>query len=121
MRSRWSAIFVGSIVGLASEIGLLLLGLGIGLFAVPLDRSQPLLGFGIGAAIWFLISVILSYFFGGFVASRLHEPIQKGEICFQGLAMWGTACCASILFFFLLINSPLAKVTGLAAAAPSIA
>jgi hypothetical protein len=104
MSSRWSGILIGTMVCLAVETMLIFLGVGVGLIVFPFERigdEWQWIGLGIGSAIYLGVVLALSFFTGGFVASRLHLPHQRGEICFQGLGMWGTATgLVMVLSFF---------------------
>ena len=75
LRSRvsWGAVIAGAVLALA--IALMLNALGAGVGATTIDatgRSSPSASsFGIGAAIWLLISNLIGLGVGGYVAARL--------------------------------------------------
>ncbi|MBY0370908.1 hypothetical protein K2X33_09495 [bacterium] len=94
MNNRWSVILMGTVIALASMLGFTFLAAGLGMLSLPLDpNTDAFLGVGVGTAAVLAIGTFASYYLGGFVASRLHEDRAKGEACFQGLAVWGLACC----------------------------
>ncbi|MDQ3534071.1 MAG: hypothetical protein M3421_00415, partial [Bacteroidota bacterium] len=68
----WPAVFAGLVVAVAVHVALNVLGLGIGLGAIdPMSNQQPMEGLGIGTLIWYVLSMLISLFIGGWVSSRL--------------------------------------------------
>lgn len=71
-RISWCAVFAGVLVAIVTQMLLTLLGIGIGLGTIdPVQERNPAAGLGIGSAIWYIISSLLSLFLGGWVAGRL--------------------------------------------------
>jgi len=96
MMNRWNGVLVGTVVAIASKLMLILLGVGVGLLVFPFSRTGDhwvWQGFAVGSALYFAVAIGVSYFIGGFIASRLHRTSDRAEICFQGLALWGTTLC----------------------------
>jgi hypothetical protein len=89
-RLSWGAIFAGLFVTLAIFMTLQILGAGIGLSAVDLTGRQVTSGkaMGIGAAIWSLITGLISLFIGGWVAGRLASLPNKIDRALHGLTTW---------------------------------
>lgn len=90
----WGAVFAGAIVAFVSMVVLNLLGIAIG--AAVLDVGAEQSGLGIGAGIWWTISVLISLFFGGWVAGRLSNSMDRGEGMIHGLVTWGLVVVASL-------------------------
>lgn len=94
LRSRisWGAVIAGAIV--AVTIGLMLHALGAGIGATTIDaaaRDTPTAsGFGIGAAVWMLVSNLIGLAVGGYVAARLSGTADNTDGTLHGLAVWGT-------------------------------
>lgn len=133
-RISWAAIFAGVVITLVTQLLLSILGLGIGASTVnPMSEQNPANGVATGAAIWFVISTLISLFAGGWVAGRLAGMPRAVDSLLHGILTWGLATL--LLFYFLtstvgsliggtfrVLGSGLsAAATGAAAAAPAIA
>lgn len=88
VRSRvsWGAIFAGAMVTLSIYSLLTLLGVALGIEATA-QRTD--ISIGTGAAIYALIVVLLSFFFGGWTTSRLAVGESKLESVLYGIILWG--------------------------------
>jgi hypothetical protein len=89
-RISWGAIFAGTFVSLAIFLTLQILGVGIGASTVDLtgaETSSPS-AYGIGAAVWWLITGLISLFIGGWVAGRLGWLPHKLDRILHGLTTW---------------------------------
>src|SRR5919199_4079268 len=66
-RISWGAVFAGAIIALATQIVLALIGMAIGLATLnPTTGASPSgTALGAGAAIWLVISSLISLFIGG--------------------------------------------------------
>jgi hypothetical protein len=99
-RISWGAIIAGLIVSLVCQILLTMLGVAIGAATIdPLSEQRPMEGMGIGAAVWWLVSGLISLFLGGCVAGRLAGIPRKADGALHGIIMWGTATLITILLF----------------------
>jgi hypothetical protein len=108
-RISWGAIIAGLIVALVTQIVLTMLGVAIGASTIdPLQEQRPLEGLGTGAAIWWVVSSLISLFLGGCVAGRLAGVPRKGDGALHGIIMWGTAT----LITFLLVGTAVGGVFG---------
>src|SRR5436190_8521798 len=108
-RISWGAIIAGLIVTLVCQILLSMLGVAIGAATVdPLQEQRPLEGLGTGAAIWWIVSSLISLFLGGCVAGRLAGVPRKGDGALHGIVMWG----AATLITFLLVGTALGGLFG---------
>lgn len=88
-RIKWSAIFAGMVVGLATQMMLTLLGLAIGAWSMDLRESQSMTGVPIGAGIWTGISMLISAFVGGYVAARMAGAYNRMDGVYHGATVWG--------------------------------
>jgi hypothetical protein len=88
VRSRvsWGAIAAGAMVALAVYFFLTLLGVAVGIEAVARGRDSNL---GIGAALYAILSLLVSMFFGGWTVSRLAVGETKLEAVLYGIILWG--------------------------------
>ena len=108
-RISWGAIIAGLIVTLVCQILLSMLGVAIGAATVnPTQEQQPLEGLGTGAAIWWIVSSLISLFLGGCVAGRLAGVPRKGDGALHGIVMWG----AATLITFLLVGTAIGGLFG---------
>lgn len=97
-RISWGAIIAGLIVALVTQILFTMLGVAIGAATIdPLQEQRPLEGLGTGAAIWWVVSSLISLFLGGCVAGRLAGVPRKGDGALHGIIMWGTATLITLL------------------------
>ena len=99
-RISWGAIIAGLIVSLVCQILLTMLGVAIGAATInPVSEQQPMEGMGIGAAIWWLVSGLISLFLGACVAGRLAGVPRRADGALHGVIMWGTATLITMLLF----------------------
>lgn len=100
-RVSWGAIFAGTFVATAVFLTLQILGMGIGLSTVdPATGETPSAStFGIGAAIWWLITGLIALFIGGWVAGRFGWLPYKLDRILHGLTTW--AFFYVIMFYLL--------------------
>lgn len=96
-RMSWGAVIAGAVVALT--IGLMLNALGAGIGATTVDaaaRDTPSASsFGIGAAIWVLVSNLIGLAAGAYVAARLSGTSDNTDGTLHGLAVWGTTFLVS--------------------------
>jgi len=119
-RISWGAIFAGAVLALVIQLALSLLGLGIGLGTIdPLQEQDPMAGVGIGAGIWWILSMLLSLYLGATVASRLAGMPRPTDGMLHGLLTWSVV---TLLTFYLLttaVGRIIGGVTGVAGRAIS--
>jgi hypothetical protein len=97
-RIAWSAIFAGVFVALGVALLLTFLGAGIGASTInPLQEQNPFQGLGIGALIWTLVTGIIAFFFGGWVAGYGSGwAPTRGEAMTHAAVTWALASIAVI-------------------------
>jgi len=110
-RTSWGAILAASVIALAVQIVLNLLGVGIGAAIVNPGSSQnvPGLAASVSGAAWFIVSGLLAAFVGGYVASRLSGSISTTIGVLHGIAAWAVS---TLIVVYLLTTSVGAVVGG---------
>ena len=102
-RISWSAVFAGVLVAIVTQMLLTLLGLGIGLGTIdPVEEQNSTAGLGIGSAIWYIISSLLSLFLGGWIAGRLASAPRLFDGIVHGVLTW---CLVTLLTIYFLTTS----------------
>lgn len=85
---RWSGVFAGLAVGLASNILLMLLGTAVGLSFFDLgnatERSLP-----VAALLWNSLSMLIAAFIGGYVAARGSGLKRNFDGILHAAVAWG--------------------------------
>ncbi|MGE5609911.1 MAG: hypothetical protein ACM359_11705 [Bacillota bacterium] len=108
-RVRWSAVVAGLAAALATMIVLSVLGLAIGLTVYDVgERTRP---FQIGSGIWAIVSMIISFFIGGWVASRTAVATGDSGVL-NGTMVWASAIPLMLLLFAGGLTSVLGTVAG---------
>ncbi len=88
-RVRWGSILAGLFAALTTLIVLSVLGLGIGLSSY--NAGDPLGNFGIGAGIWGIITALLAFLIGGWVAASTAGARGRGNGILNGSMVWVVA------------------------------
>jgi len=106
-RISWGAVFAGALLALVTQLGLSLLGAGIGLSTIdPLEEQNPMSGIGTGAVIWYGISTLVALYVGGVVAGRLAGAPRRTDGLLHGLLSWGLVT----LFTFYLLTTAVGRI-----------
>lgn len=95
---QWGAIIAGLAVGLAVQMVLTLLGLSIGASSIDLREAHPGGGIPLATGLWTGVSMLISAFIGGYVASRLSGASVRTDGLFHGAVLWAVT---SIVFAWL--------------------
>lgn len=96
-RASWGAIFAGGFVTFAIEALCAMLGLAVGFSTIdPITEANPLGGLATGAAIWMLVSTIIGYLIGGYVAGRLAGMPRRQDGVWHGIATWALVTVFSL-------------------------
>lgn len=93
-RLSWGAVFAGLVVATAMQIVLTLLGAAIGFSAWQPGESAKALG--IGAAVWAIISVLISLFLGGRTTGRLAGILTRTDGILHGVLLWGLSTILTV-------------------------
>jgi len=86
-RVSWAAIGAGAMIALAIYFVLNLLGLAVGI-ELAVRKNQDV-DFGVGAALWSILTLLIAMFFGGWATSRLAVGESKLEAILYGVILWG--------------------------------
>lgn len=95
-RLSWGGIFAGFVVATALQMVLTTLGAAIGLAAFDPGQGDSASSLGIGAAIWFALTALVSMFVGGMTAGRLAGVLTRGDGMLHGVIMWGLSLLLAI-------------------------
>lgn len=125
-RISWAAVFAGLIIAIFIQLALTLLGLAIGLGTIDAtNHNTPGTGLAIGSGIWYVVSLLISLFLGGWVAGRLAKDKHTSESVIHGLLV----CGLLFILTFYLLGSAVGNIIGgagsivgktISTAAPSI-
>jgi hypothetical protein len=122
-RVSWSSVFAGAAVALAVYVLLAMFGTALG-FSIA-DRGASARTMSIYAAIWALISVLVSLYLGGFIAAQCSVGQTRPEAAIHGVILWGVVFTALLwllasglsLGFASLLGAAVTNDRGLPAAA----
>lgn len=95
-RLSWGGIFAGFVIATALQMVLTTLGAAIGLAAFDPGQGDSASSLGIGAAIWFAVTAMISMFVGGMTAGRLAGVLTRGDGMLHGVVMWGLSLLLAI-------------------------
>ena len=84
-RIRWSSILAGLFTVLASLTILTVFGIALGLSTF--DANQPQ-NFGIGAGVYGIISALIAFGLGGYMAARTTAVAGRGNAILNGAMVW---------------------------------
>jgi hypothetical protein len=102
-RISWGAVFAGVVVAMVLQLALSLLGFGIGVGTIdPMEEQNPMSGLGTGALIWWVVTMLLSLFAGGWVAGRLSGMPTTFDSILHGILTWSLF---TLLTFYLLTTA----------------
>lgn len=101
----WGAIFAGALVAIAVQLVLSVLGLAIGASAIN-PATGEFEGLGIGAALWWVVTALISLFSGAWVASRMASISNSFEGMMHGIIVW----CVATFIGFLMITTTLGQI-----------
>lgn len=88
-RVSWGAIFAGTVIALGTMILLGMMGSAIGFRAVDPAMANATGGLGIGAAVWWILTSVISLGIGGYVAGQLSGIPDRTSASAHGAAVWG--------------------------------
>ncbi|GHE28581.1 hypothetical protein [Sphingobacterium griseoflavum] len=98
-RFSWGAILCGVIMAVVIQLLLTLLGVGIGLVNFsPTSDASPFSGFGTGVTLWWVISMLLSLFAGGWIGGWLNTAVNKMDNMLHGAVVWAVFSLFSFYF-----------------------
>jgi hypothetical protein len=107
-RISWGAILAGVVIALVIQLAFSLLGLGLGASAFNPYDDHSAGNWGMGTAIYTLLSVLVSLYLGGHVAARLAGFPHPRDGMLHGLVAFGL----TTLIGFYLLTSGLGMIIG---------
>lgn len=109
-RMNWSALMAGTVIALAIEVTLGLLGAGIGFSAIDPGSASGASagGLGLGALVWWTVSSILALAAGAYGATLVSRSRRPVDGVMHGLAIWGL----TLLLTFYLLSSAVGGIVG---------
>lgn len=109
VQARLGAVVVGGLVCMALQLALTLLGSGFGLSLIDLrGGGVPGKSLALGAAVFALISLVLSFFTGGYISGRLADQRTKFSAGVHGLAVFALVSVSAVFF----VGTNIAPVVG---------
>lgn len=97
-RVDWGAIWAGFVVVLALAWLLHLFGLALGVSVLDMSDGAALGdGFGVGAALWMMVSALVAFFVGGLLVARLAATADPDSAMQNSLALWGVVTVGLLL------------------------
>lgn len=112
---RWSAIFAGLVVGIATNLFLMLLGAAAGLAVFDVGENAGNGTVPLAAAIWNAICMIIAAFAGGYVAARTSGMRRVSDGILHGVVAWGATMLISAFLVTSVTSATLGAVFGNAA------
>lgn len=113
----WSSIFAGVVTFFASLAVLSLIGSAIGFGVVQPTDSDPFAGVGIGVLIWTLVTLILAFMAGGFVAGMAARRVGM----LHGFLTWATSVLLLLVMLGYIATTAVSAVGTLLGSAFSLA
>jgi uncharacterized protein YneF (UPF0154 family) len=111
-RISWGSILAGAIIALATQLVFTLIGVAVGLATLdPATGDNPSgTALGTGAAIWLVLSSLISLFIGGYIAARLAGRLNGW---LHGLTTWGTLTLLTLMLLTTAASQLVGAATGL--------
>jgi hypothetical protein len=112
-RVSWGSIFAGALIAMAIQLVLTLIGAAIGMATLdPGTGDNPsATALGVGAAIWLLVSSVISLFAGGYIAARLGGTFNGW---LHGLTTWAVVTMLTMILLSSAVGGLIGTASGLA-------
>ncbi len=107
-RISWGAVIAGTIIAIFIHLTLSLLGIGIGAGTADVMDNVNTGNLALGSAIWYMESMVVSLYTGGWVAGRLAKDKHTSESIIHGLLVTGLM----VIMSFYLLSSAVGNVLG---------
>ena len=109
-KTRWSAIFLGAFVAFAIEVFFAFLGSTVGLYVWSESSGFSFNTSWIIGLIYFLITLFVAFFAGGFLAARQSDAPNRFSAVSHAVCAWGLVT-TSLVLFSLYASALIAKST----------
>lgn len=110
-RVNWGSAIGGAFVALTSWLVLNALGYAVGFGTTSATSLAGVRGVSLGVAIWAAIAAALSFFIGGYAASRFSQAPLASDGLWHGLAVWGFASIVGLVLSTFIFSGLLSFVT----------
>ncbi len=117
-RVRWGAVFAGLIIAIATQMLLMVFGLAVGFTAFDPREGAPGAGVGWGAAVWAIVSLLVSLFIGAWLAGRLSGVARVADGALNGILVWALSL---LLMVFMVGSGVSSLISGVFAVAGGVA
>jgi hypothetical protein len=94
---RWGPIVAGLAISLSTQLVLSALGVAVGATSIG-DSGAPrtdAAGVGVGVGIWSIISLLISLFVGGWMATRTSGRMTRNTALLNGAILWASMLALS--------------------------
>ncbi len=108
-RISWGAIVAGSLLAMALQFMLGLLGLGIGLSSIEAAAAGDAGALLSAGGLWTIAVVLIGLFVGAYTAGRLSGSVSRTDAVLHGVITWATS---TLVVVFLLTSGASAVVGG---------
>ncbi|MBC6715792.1 hypothetical protein H9Q09_06235 [Aurantimonas sp. DM33-3] len=108
-RISWGAIVAGSLLAMALQFMLGLLGLGIGLSSIEAAAAGDAGALLSAGGLWTIAVVLIGLFVGAYAAGRLSGSVSRTDAVLHGVITWATS---TLVVVFLLTSGASAVVGG---------
>lgn len=120
-RISWGAVFAGVVIALVTMLLLNMLGLGIGAGAINPNQENPFAGIGTGAIVWWIVSLLISMFVGGWVSGRLAGIPRTQDSVLHGLLSYAVFTLFSVFLLTSAVGSVISGVGSVISTTLSVA
>lgn len=100
-RISWGAVAAGAVTAVVAQLVLNVLGLGLGLSAVNATSGAGATSLSVGAGLWILLTALVTYAVGGFIAGRLSNARRADLGGYHGIVTWA----ATTLILLVIVTS----------------
>jgi hypothetical protein len=95
----WGSIFAGTVIALMIQFTLSLLGVAIGFVTIhPRQEQVPVKTLTTGAIIWWIVTSLISMYYGAWVAARLAN-VAVDAARLHGMITWATTMIVTFFIF----------------------
>ena len=113
-RLSWGAVIAGTVIAVMVHLTLSLLGIAIGLAVLgPATDGAPITEVGIGAMIWWVLSMLVALFAGAWVAGRLAGIPRTLDASIHGILTWALATLLTLLLMTTAIGTVIGGAFGI--------
>ncbi len=113
-RVSWGAIWAGMFVTVVLQIMLTLLGVACGIHALnPASQPASVQGLSVGAALWLLVTWLISMWVGACVAGRMSGGPRQADGMVHGVVSWAFSTVVILLFLTTLTGALLGSTAAL--------